>query len=515
MARIDMSKFHVLITAMVATVTACGAGKNNAPPTIVSAPVSVPAAAAIPPPVATPAVAAEPVVVPAPAVVPQVKVPVSSGPAITDRIPDSLGWPPETKVVRFTETAHIFSGASESSAPLGKVMRGTTTTWTHFLEIAPLEPPDKDRKTSKPKRSKRKSKTCRVWVEIEPSGWVCEQSLASSKDKVATAVPQPPLSKGEIMPGSYFLVREGALTYASVADVKAQKPRGEPLVQTMLRGGSAVDVDGVSFQQTNKGLIDSKMMVGLSASDFAGIDLATTPQQWPFAMISVGKRGAVIVRAEPDAKAKKVATRPWRSTVMMGVEQNGFVAIGENQWVARTSLRVFSKQTVPKGIAADGQWIDVDLDEQTAVAYQGDKPMYATVVSSGRVDGTTPTGMFRIRSKAATMRMAGEPGTAEKYDVGEIPWAMRFKKGVFFHASYWHDGYGTKHSHGCVNLSPRDAKFLYTWAGPHVPDGWTELEVAKNQGTVVRVRNAATPEPPWYEYTDEPATALTDDSSEP
>lgn len=433
-------------------------------------------------------------------------------------MPVSLGWPADTRIVRFTETAHIMTAADRHSAPLGKVMRGTKTAWTRLVDLTPAPAPSIVATTpatdgaTKKKRPLAKLKKCSIWVEIAPMGWVCQGSLAPTTDRVGDADPQPVLERGDIMPGVYYVVKDGALAYSKPDDIKANNPKPDPLEKTMLRGSGTTVIDGVRYYKTNKGLIESSLMRRLSPSNFAGIDLRQAPQSWPFAMISGGKRSPATVRAEPNAKAQKVGTRPWRSSGAVGPEQNGFVAIGENQWIARSVLRVFTKQARPASVAADGQWIDVDLDEQTVVAYQGDTPIFASVISSGRKAGTTPVGMYRVRSKAATMRMAGEPGTNEKYDVGEIPWAMRFKKGVFFHASYWHDGFGSKHSHGCVNLSPRDARFLYAWAGPTVPDGWTELEVAKDQGTVVRVRDAANPDPTWYDYADEPTVQIDDTS---
>ena len=471
----------------------------------VSPSVATPVATATPVPT-TPA-ATPPVAAAAATPTPPPPLPPSSD-APTTVMPTSLGWPAETKIVKFTETAHIFAGATEKSAPLGKVVRGTKTAWTRFVDLTPPEAVPTVAPGKSKKKPARKSKQCQIWVEIAPMGWVCARSLAATKDSVAVAVAQPELSRGEFMPGAYYLVRDGAAAYGTPADVKANNPRPDPLEKTMLRGMGTVDVDGVTYQRTNKGLVEATQMSGLSPSDFAGIDLRTTPQTWPFAMVSVGKRGPAVVRVEPNSKSKKVRTQAWRSVVPMGTEQDGFVNLGENQWIARSALRVFTKQKRPAAVAADGQWIDVDLDEQTVVAYQGDTPIFASVVSTGRVEGTTPVGLYRIVSKAATMRMAGEPGTNEKYDVGEIPWAMRFKKGVFFHASYWHDGFGTKHSHGCVNLSPRDARFLYTWAGPAVPDGWSELEALQAATTIVRVRNAGTPEPSWYNYSDEPKATV-------
>ena len=154
----------------------------------------------------------------------------------------------------------------------------------------------------------------------------------------------------------------------------------------------------------------------------------------------------------------------------------------------------------PTGLAPDAAWIDVDLDEQTLVAYVGATPIYATLVSTGRRDGTTPVGVYRIRAKAATTRMTAEAGERSRYDVGAVPWALRFRSGLYVHAAYWHDGFGDRRSHGCINLAPRDARKLYDWTAPMVPAGWSELEIAAADGTVLRVRDRAHPDPAWFDY---------------
>jgi len=54
---------------------------------------------------------------------------------------------------------------------------------------------------------------------------------------------------------------------------------------------------------------------------------------------------------------------------------------------------------------------------------------------------------------------------------------------------YWHDRFGDRRSHGCVNLSPIDARWFYEWTEPNVPDGWWAIHSATpTEGTVVRVR---------------------------
>jgi hypothetical protein len=39
------------------------------------------------------------------------------------------------------------------------------------------------------------------------------------------------------------------------------------------------------------------------------------------------------------------------------------------------------------------------------------------------------------------------------------------------HGAYWHNNFGTPMSHGCVNLRNEDAKWLYDWTDPVVPEG--------------------------------------------
>ena len=154
----------------------------------------------------------------------------------------------------------------------------------------------------------------------------------------------------------------------------------------------------------------------------------------------------------------------------------------------------------PAGLAADAPWIDIDLEHQTLVAYQGARPVYVTLVSTGRKAGTTPVGVYRVVAKAATTGMAAEADERNQYDVGEVPWALRWKRGLYLHAAYWHDRFGDKKSHGCVNLAPRDARALYEWATPALPPGWSEVEVPLDQALVVRIRDAAHPDPPWFDY---------------
>jgi hypothetical protein len=108
-----------------------------------------------------------------------------------------------------------------------------------------------------------------------------------------------------------------------------------------------------------------------------------------------------------------------------------------------------------------------------------------------------------VRAKAATTPMAGDPSIKNRYEVSGVPWAVRFADGFYVHGVYWHDGFGGPRSHGCVNLSPKDAATVYEWIGPAVPEGWSELEVPGGEGVIVRVRDRENPNPPAFDYTEE------------
>lgn len=133
----------------------------------------------------------------------------------------------------------------------------------------------------------------------------------------------------------------------------------------------------------------------------------------------------------------------------------------------------------PKDLAPGEKWIDVNLKTQMLVAYEGDKAVYATAVSTGREnkddkekDHRTPPGTFRIREKHISATMDGDHATDGPYSIEDVPWIMYFNASYALHGAFWHNNFGRQQSHGCVNLAPNDAKALFGWTEPRLPDGW-------------------------------------------
>lgn len=159
------------------------------------------------------------------------------------------------------------------------------------------------------------------------------------------------------------------------------------------------------------------------------------------------------------AEERVVDDAPWV------VAEQGFA-------VPRTAVRVARRIRRPSGVDADDRWIHVHLPEQTLVAYAGDEPVYATLVSSGRPGYETPDGLYRIRRKYISRRMQGPDPDHGTYDIAEVPWTMYYYAGLALHGAYWHDEFGRTRSHGCTNVSPVDARWLFRFTAPAVPDGW-------------------------------------------
>jgi lipoprotein-anchoring transpeptidase ErfK/SrfK len=142
----------------------------------------------------------------------------------------------------------------------------------------------------------------------------------------------------------------------------------------------------------------------------------------------------------------------------------------------------------------------VDVEQQVLIAYAGTTPVYATLVSTGRRTGGTPAGVYRIKTKTARTTMKNPPGAKLAWNVRDVPWAMSYRENFAVHGVYWHDAFGRKRSHGCVNLSPADAKWLWGWTLPAVPDGWIEVKAERDAGTAIRIRNRYHPDPPWRDF---------------
>ncbi len=153
-------------------------------------------------------------------------------------------------------------------------------------------------------------------------------------------------------------------------------------------------------------------------------------------------------------------------------------------------VRTWRPAAPPTGVGPDDVWIDVDTGEQTLAVLQGANARFVTLVSTG-IHGrnATPHGETRVTDKLVHNDMASLPGAEEPYVVETVPWVVHFRPRYALHGAYWHDKFGLRTSHGCVNLSPTDARAVFDAVLPALPPGWSVVYAAPDTPpTRVRVR---------------------------
>lgn len=244
-------------------------------------------------------------------------------------------------------------------------------------------------------------------------------------------------------------------------------------------------------------------------STFAGVKLGTNtrlPLAW--------------VKSQPEPRFLRapsggfeVASGQWpvRSQVQLEPEAPR-VFRGEQYWQSRhtdaegrplfvrasnVSL-VTAPEKLPWGVALDEKWIEISITRGVLVAYLGKEPVFTTLISPGAggvpVKGrdnvkwsTTPIGRFRVTFKHLVQDMSPDQGEDRSFWIADVPYTQYFDPPFALHVAYWHENFGDPMSAGCVNLSPRDGKWLFEWTGPRLPEGWNGIAPSafSGQGTLI------------------------------
>ncbi|MET0594738.1 MAG: L,D-transpeptidase [Polyangiaceae bacterium] len=257
------------------------------------------------------------------------------------------------------------------------------------------------------------------------------------------------------------------------------------------------------YKTTNALVAPADRLMIREPPTFKGLELTGTEAVQPAAFILSTK--AWKYEVDPEKRSARPIAQIDRFT---GAALTGrTVPIGntvfretKDGWWMRTLDGTYTDPGAPPaGLGQGEKWIDVNLARQTLVAFEGDRPVYATLVSSGRKgrdpsdklhDHTTVQGSFRIREKHVSITMDGDgpaPGDMP-YSIEDVPYVMYFEGSYALHAAFWHSNIGREQSHGCVNLAPRAAKRLFFWTEPALPQGWHGSIASKDRpGTRVVV----------------------------
>jgi hypothetical protein len=279
--------------------------------------------------------------------------------------------------------------------------------------------------------------------------------------------------------------------YAVIAG-RVKRHAGVALIDSFVAGSGdsarrfALSVDGR--------LIPADKLKADTGSTFHGFELGST--SLPVAFVS--NPGVKSANLDSNSPAVELAYRSLlhltgEVRVKGGVR---YVKSDDGVWVRSSDLKIAALPSALPWFARNKlRWIDISLLSQTLVLYEGSTPRYVTLISSGR-DGigdpkttlSTPTGIFRIYQKHVTNTMDSSVADSE-FELRDVPWVMYFQGGYALHAAYWHDDFGRPRSHGCVNLSPFDARRIFDWTSPDVPEAWHGAYAgdAMGKGTLINI----------------------------
>ncbi len=198
-------------------------------------------------------------------------------------------------------------------------------------------------------------------------------------------------------------------------------------------------------------------------SKFTGIFLPQEPLEYHYAWALVNMYPSATPGGSPLERLGMIY-RYTLLTIFDEVVADGtsWFQVGDGQWVHQhrvaRSLAVVKPDTV-----TTEKWVSIDLFEQVLVVYEGETPIFTTLIATGLPRWPTYEGTFNIYYRNPREYMSWGVVGDDFYALEEVPWTMFFDGGRALHGAYWHDGFGYRRSHGCVNLSITDAKWLYDW----------------------------------------------------
>jgi lipoprotein-anchoring transpeptidase ErfK/SrfK len=279
------------------------------------------------------------------------------------------------------------------------------------------------------------------------------------------------MSLGDV-PFNYIRLSDEAptLLYSSPEDARLEVNSSSSIEQgfDFLSWSDCNFIDGRSVYMIDPGVYmpggDSCSRIAMPS--FHGLAFSQTPTR-PF--------GWIVATTEtyrsPGVAEAKTGVNLYRFTVVQiydsqTVDGRLWYEVGPDTWVEQTSIaKVDPDPTVPDGVQ-DNRWISINLFEQTLAVYDQGELVYATMTATGLPGWWTQPGVFQVYSKLETDTMSGAfaADRSDYYYLQDVPWVLYFDKSRALHGAYWHNGYGYPRSHGCVNLSPFDAHWLYNWA---------------------------------------------------
>ncbi len=290
------------------------------------------------------------------------------------------------------------------------------------------------------------------------------------------------------IPYRYFHADPAELPiYSSLADAQARSPNAQIFPPGFVYFSyTSLDETGHYFLTKNGYWIPGNGE-RISVLVFQGLLFRETPRNafgWTFEQIPV-KNGPGYGAADTG----KILDPFTIVQVFYTATADGAVwnMVGPDEWVEGRKVAVVAPNPLPPaGVTAD-RWIEVNLEEQILAVYENNRLVFATMIASGAEPFWTRPGTFQIFQKKETEDMRNNDPT-DFYYLEDVPYTMYFDGPRALHGAYWRTRFGYPQSHGCVNLSVGDARWLFDWAREgdwvyvHDPSGGTPTDPALYTG---------------------------------
>ncbi len=311
----------------------------------------------------------------------------------------------------------------------------------------------------------------KTWWKLRGSGWVID-------DEVRVRDEEPTLSFTPRLPN-----RESGMPYpigrvvaSEGVPVFRRPPRqGQdtgPLTLRTLQEGYFFTVNRIIniyqqelYQGTRYWWIPRTGTTTVRGPDFRGIEVdenTVIPFLWvtdPTARVCSAPR-----RPNAEPPGCEAVERHSRLTYAATEQAAGqWYRTREGKYIASLQVSRVERVDRPEGIFANERWVHVDLLNQFAALYEGDRMTYVTLISSGDDEHPTPTGLFRVESKHVSATMDNEDNLSSAFFIQDVPWVVYFRGSYALHGAFWHDRFGLRTSHGCVNLAPDDARRFFNF----------------------------------------------------
>lgn len=317
------------------------------------------------------------------------------------------------------------------------------------------------------------AKAANCYLYSNAIGYVCSaDNTLAGLQMFATPLSHPDTVFGRVY---YGRLADNTNVYPSPSrDVAPLHNMGDGYIFVTVR--SWAEVNGATWYEINYGEYVHEDDIQLATpSPFQGVEVKQQPQR-PFGWVVQ----AVQPSSEPGSEPNPVFSELPRYTFFEIYEavqlDDGWIwyRIDEGVWIRQTYVSVVEVSPRPEGVGPNEFWTEVDLYEQTFAAYEGDRMVYASLISSGLNRWPTREGLFQVWDRWERYKMSGAEGKVDYYFLEDIPYIMYFDElnGIALHGTYWHDRFGYKHSHGCVNMPIKDAEWVFRWSENAPNDLW-------------------------------------------